>query len=355
MTAAATRGASADSSNLDVLRAIAVLLVLLDHVLEMTGDKLNRVFHPYDWYCGRLGVLLFFVHTSLVLMYSLERMHASGPRLIQRFYLRRLFRIYPLSIVTVLLVVLLRVPSLPWREFTWMGLPNLASNLALTMNLTYSRPVLSPLWSLPLEVQMYVVLPFAYLLVRPRGVRMALGLWVVAVLCALVQPHVIGRLSVAEFGPCFMGGVIAWALQRRLAPRLPSALWPFVVLAMVGIYVLAEQVSPGMHPPPLAWGLGLGLGLAIPLFHNIPAGTLQRASHLVAKYSYGIYLMHCVALWAGFYLLVGAHPVLQSVVFAVLLVSLSVGSYHLLEEPFMQYGRRLSDGGDAMRPGTAAR
>ena len=54
------------------------------------------------------GVLMFFIHTSLVLMMSLERL--GEVRTIQRFYVRRAFRIYPLAVLTVLIALLIRVP-----------------------------------------------------------------------------------------------------------------------------------------------------------------------------------------------------------------------------------------------------
>jgi peptidoglycan/LPS O-acetylase OafA/YrhL len=56
------------SPNLDFLRATAVLLVLPDHVAEQFhGDNIGPV-RVRD--IGHFGVLLFFVHTSLVLIAS---------------------------------------------------------------------------------------------------------------------------------------------------------------------------------------------------------------------------------------------------------------------------------------------
>ena len=50
---------------------MAVLLVLFDHTLKFLGfEHLGST--PIDW-AGRIGVAFFFVHTSLVLMLSLER------------------------------------------------------------------------------------------------------------------------------------------------------------------------------------------------------------------------------------------------------------------------------------------
>jgi len=59
------------SPNLDFLRASAVLLVYFFHLFITTSTRLPD-------YLGQFGVLLFFVHTSLVLMFSLERIETKG-------------------------------------------------------------------------------------------------------------------------------------------------------------------------------------------------------------------------------------------------------------------------------------
>jgi peptidoglycan/LPS O-acetylase OafA/YrhL len=97
------------SANLDLLRAIAVLLVLAQHLCKrMSVDQIGWI--PTSS-LGHFGVLLFFVHTSLVLMYSMDRSGLTGPSLLKNFYIRRIFRIYPLSILTVLVALLLHLDS----------------------------------------------------------------------------------------------------------------------------------------------------------------------------------------------------------------------------------------------------
>jgi peptidoglycan/LPS O-acetylase OafA/YrhL len=115
---------------------------------------------------GRWGVLIFFVHTCLVLSYSLERNSAFWP-----FLARRVFRIYPLSVVVVLCVVALAIPvgfpgdhfSLPNREPS-----NVLLNLLLLQNISGGISVLAPLWSLPYEMQMYLLLPALFYLISRR-------------------------------------------------------------------------------------------------------------------------------------------------------------------------------------------
>src|SRR6266404_7493565 len=86
-------------ANLDLLRSLAVLSVFFSHLVEIVTHHETEV----TWHLGQIGVLIFFVHTGLVLMQSMERLGLDGRALFLTFYVRRWFRIYPLSMFCVLL------------------------------------------------------------------------------------------------------------------------------------------------------------------------------------------------------------------------------------------------------------
>jgi peptidoglycan/LPS O-acetylase OafA/YrhL len=350
--------AGGELPNLDALRSLAVLLVLADHVLETLGQTTGRVFHPYDWYFGRLGVLLFFVHTCYVLMASMERLGTSGWTLTRTFYIRRAFRIYPLAAFCIGLVVILGVPMLPWESFTAPGAFDLASNLALTTNLTASPPVLAPLWSLPVEVQMYLVLPVMYLLTaRATDLARIAAIYLLSLVLAWYVPHLSQRLDGTMYGPCFIAGIFAFALRRRVAPRLPAGFWPVFLLGIVGAYVAIDDAFPEqVHHVLLQAAICLAVGFAIPLFRESRFAALNRVTHLIAKYSYGIYLFHCVSLWLAYYSMPFASAPGKAAFALVSLVVLSVVSYHALESPAIRLGARLSrrQVRAALRPGEAS-
>src|SRR5580692_6250213 len=89
--------------NLDFIRAMAVLSVVFEHILIAHG--VTRLGPINVAWIGVVGVFIFFVHTALVLMWSLER----RPHTLD-FYIRRVFRIYPLAIVAIVIALLFRAP-----------------------------------------------------------------------------------------------------------------------------------------------------------------------------------------------------------------------------------------------------
>jgi peptidoglycan/LPS O-acetylase OafA/YrhL len=272
-----------DSANLDFLRSFAVLLVFYVHLYDIwTGTGKDSGF---VWHLGQLGVLMFFVHTCLVLMWSLERSSLEGWRLFSSFYIRRAFRLYPLSIVCVLLAYCF---DLRWQP------ANLWRNLTLTQNLFFTGhpiypPTLTPLWSLPLEVEMYLFLPVLFLIFRNRSVKLLAAIWSISVILAFLQPGMGDRFLILRYVPCFLGGVIAWRLMRqRDIARLSVWLWPVAIVGISAIWMMAS----GKYLPLGIAAFGLCLGLAIPLFRDIKWSAATNASRIVARYSYGIYLSH---------------------------------------------------------------
>lgn len=316
-----SRGASA---NLDLLRSIAVLLVLLNH--------LTRHYH-YDHFdgVGLFGVLLFFVHTSLVLMYSMQRSHLAGFALARDFYIRRFFRIYPLSILAVLSAVALHLHA-DGRGLAIGARPGpleLVSNLLLIQNLTYSNSIIGPLWSLPLEVQMYVFLPFLFLW-RKRALGVLLLLWVV---CGVLGhfPQTIPALAwftLLLYVPNFLPGIMAFTLPEKRF--VPSWLWPVFIMLLTALvfWIPTRRVSAVAC---------LLLGLGIPFFKEIAFRPLKFVANRIATYSYGIYLGHSFFIW---YALTEHH---SWILFCVMWLVIPAALYHIFERPALDVGKRVAE------------
>ena len=347
-----------------MLRAVAVGLVFVGHLM---GTMRVRALGDL----GHLGVLLFFVHTSLVLMLSMGLLDMSGSRLYISFLVRRIFRIYPLSVLAVLLVVAFRVPSASWGTgFVWPGWPELLSNILLTQNITHSGSVDCVLWSLPFEVQMYAVLPLLYILIRRfLSLRSTLLIWLAGVAIAGLEYSLRGPAFDSEFllfryFPCFLAGVFAWRLLATQRRRLPSALWIVLLMVLIMLYrvedvfrVYGPNWLAALHgvvrndhriwlPPYFDlvrdWVFCGITGLAIPLFAELTNRWLNAVTKRVAQYSYGIYVCHVPILWLCFTRLhignVAASAILS--VFLTALVSFTL--YHCIERSGIQFGKHLA-------------
>jgi peptidoglycan/LPS O-acetylase OafA/YrhL len=336
---------SDSSVNLDVLRAVAVSTVLVDHfvpTLDYRGLFASSLLSRFTNHLGHAGVLAFFVHTSLVLMYSLERLERDGQPIVRRFYLRRFFRIYPLSIFCVLVVLVCKVPSSTWKVpdvITWRVI---AANLLLVQNVVTGQSIISPLWSLPYEVQMYVVLPLLYLLTKQRRALLWLPVLIGCfALLGLGLSVTVGKLHMANYVPCFLAGVLCYALRKKVRPIFPAALWaPFVLLAVM-VYCLIHLSSPR----PIYW-VGwlycLALAGAVHLFRQPGDGLLATASNKIATYSYGLYLWHVPVLYLLFFVLPPMALWAYALLFLTLTAVASIVTFHLIESPLMQIGRKLS-------------
>jgi peptidoglycan/LPS O-acetylase OafA/YrhL len=147
------------------------------------------------------------------------------------------------------------------------------------------------------------------------------------------------RLTMLEFVPCFLGGVLAYALLRkRLAKRIPGGLWLVAIGILLAAFAVARASYESLLPQ---WAFCLSLGLVIPFVREIPQSRLARAGHVLAKYSYGIYLLHIPALWLAFVPFGGAPHAVQWVLFAFFVCALPWAAYHLVERPGIRAGQRL--------------
>ncbi|HWZ58174.1 MAG TPA: hypothetical protein VNW46_04285, partial [Gemmatimonadaceae bacterium] len=81
---------------------------------------------------------------------------------------------------------------------------------------------------------------------------------------------------------------------------------------------------------------------AIPLMQELPNGALTRTANVIAKYSYGIYLLHIPALAIGLVAFRGSPALIQWSVCALMLVLLPVVAYHAIEEPGIRLGRGVA-------------
>jgi peptidoglycan/LPS O-acetylase OafA/YrhL len=337
-------------TNLDVVRAIAVLMVVCAHLGWFFGG-VHIGFFEFSL-LGRLGVVIFFVHSGIVNLSSIER-HArkhGERRLFWAFMLRRCLRIYPLSVFVVSVIYLTHIPVAHVNN--WMTTignhprAELIPSLLLTQNFVQFDQILEPLWSLPYEIQMYCFFPMIYLAIRRfNSGKILIFAWaLLATVEHVISPHIAkhgnpGHIfalpDMLFYFLWFLAGLYAYKEMQTSKRVLPFWALPTLLGFMCLACVLSYDHNKFMF-------LSLCLGLALPYIQSCEIGRLNRACGWIAKYSYGIYLLHDPAIWLAFVRFSHTPLVVRMGLFVLATFGGSVLLYHLLEHPMISVGNRAA-------------
>lgn len=323
------------NKNLDFMRAIAVSLVVFSHTIGMFTYSVQV--GPIDIVeLGRTGVLIFFVHTCCVLMQSLERdSHVAT------FYVRRLFRIYPLAVVCISLIMLISLPQchvesghfVMWHADTQDKL----ANILLMQSVSNRVNVLEPSWSLIIEIGMYILLPLIFMFVRTNS--KAIGLYSLILMISMSVKHTeliqsnVFLSQFTQYMPTFMGGVITYRLLKTVSPKIPAWAWPVTLVSMCLIHASTHQSDWDRYV------FTLSLGVVVPMFKELKSSSFNFTTLQVSKYSYGIYLTHFAAIYLAFDLCGQKSMGIQIPMFIALLIGVPIIAYHLIEQPMINLGK----------------
>lgn len=349
--AAAPSNAEAGDPAIEGLRGFAALLVVATHFAHLLTER------PGAWGFASTGVDLFFVLSGYVFApYLLGKPLPLRPHLV-----RRAFRLLPLYLAALLLYVGLHQPAdEAWRHF-WVHVLMLHT-LGSTEVAFFYNPAF---WSLPPEVEFYLLLPLLAWLARRTGVlalalaAAALHLLLVAAATpgdtavdarALATVHAPGLLIEFLLGTLAHAALLRWPQPWQAMLRLGAGL--AVLAAMVAVYVAyvaPEAGGPRTVPPWIGGNLGLGAALGYALAVSGIAARAARAPRWLlgtllrlGAWSYGIYLFHNAAprllkLWLPE--AAGLHALLLCIAITWLL---ALAGHHAIEKPLRSYGRRLS-------------
>lgn len=341
---------------IDSLRALAVLSVVLYH--------LDAAYLPG----GFAGVDIFFVISGYVVTRSFaSHHHEKLIPFLAGFYARRIKRILPALLVCILATVTLDVLFVPQA---WLSAQNFEtaryalvglSNVFLS---THKESYFSPriefnpyahTWSLGVEEQFYVVLPFLFFVVsRIPAPPLVFARWLIPVLCLsslsmsawlsiTASPSAYYSLT-SRFWELGAGAMLA-EYHRHHGPLLSSSrISQTVAIGVAGLLLATGLVVSGMFLFPFPTALLVVVG-GVVLIDQVAHGDARELPFLrvapivyIGTISYSIYLWH----WPVFSLFrwtVGLDRVPERIAAIVVVTALAMLSYHFIEKFFQKRGR----------------
>jgi peptidoglycan/LPS O-acetylase OafA/YrhL len=336
---AATAGPAAEQKHLpqlDGLRAIAVLAVLVSH-LTAFGEA-----------GGGYGVALFFALSGYLITGILWRSRAlveNGQSLLvtlRQFYIRRGLRILPIVYLVLAAGWILGDPEI--RRLIWWHL-GYVSNFLFAV--TGYPEKTAHFWSLAVEEQFYLVWPLFIILCPRRAL--------VGVICGLILLSAVFRIIPAPGGIVFpemltptvsdalcFGALLTLSEGNRSLARIIDWAGPFAAaFTAASVIGLTPHDAVGTSAIyfcrglAFAWVIGLAVRGGAPLLNKVLGSP---APAYIGKISYGIYVYHPFidALYAHVVETSRVAPMHWLVRFSVVTLA-SIGaaaiSWHLLEAP----------------------
>jgi peptidoglycan/LPS O-acetylase OafA/YrhL len=306
---------------------------------------------PWPFSYAAVSVDCFFVVSGYLISSSFDR----DPNLM-RFYIRRIFRIYPLYVVVVAAqAAILLVLTPPGTSVAGvMVLRYIIANATfanflqpdLGNDVLSSLPVgtLNPsMWTLKIELGFYLIMPFIWMATRRLGWSLLVMLFVGSAAYQLTLKH---------------------AGYFELARQLPGQLQFFVL--GIGIYRLRGR--PALSPP-AACAVTLVVGCAITAMHHttLPVIYPLMIAALVAlvalktpalsvetDMSYGVYLFHGPIIQLSLLLGIDRRDWIGLVLTIAVVFALAWIAERIIESPGIDLGRSLIRHASQRTPSTSA-
>jgi peptidoglycan/LPS O-acetylase OafA/YrhL len=351
---------------LDLLRALAIIVVVIYHA-ALFGFKMPGGVDRFGW----IGVDLFFVLSGYLIGGQLLAPLARDESIkLGRFFARRALRIMPAYFVVLAIYFLL--PS--WREYPDMSQPLWKFLLSVQNIELHGGTAFSHAWSLAVEDQFYLCLPFILLLANrwPRAALLIPGVIVFGGI--LLRTFLVWQNPAADFGVSFRAfqswiyyptwtrldplvfGVVLAAIERfRPAwwKRLTNyAIWlwlPGLALIAYALYLGEGEyltVAAAIWQFPLV-ALGMAALLICAVSPRLPFRRVAiPGAAFVASIAYSAYLIqklaiHFVAQFCT------THNIALTSASALVLVEICVYAvatilFLAVERPFLQLRHRIA-------------
>lgn len=352
---AAASGARDRFAAIDGLRGLLAFGVFGHHAVVVPSYLQTGIWQapPSSFYTliGEMGVALFFVVTGFLFWRKL--LHEHGMPDWKQLYIGRIFRIAPVYLVAVAVVLAVvwsrtryelrePFPEVFFDTTRWLGL-GLLGQPDVNQYQDTGRLLAGVTWTLRYEWLFYLCLPLLALFAR-RHWHLSFALGGALACCAL---HVVYQTPPALYAGLFFFGMIPASLdQLGLRICVGRKLAPVITLAC--LWLLFTQYSTVMGAAQL---LLMGIFFSVLSVGDASLEVLKaRPVRRLGEISYSVYLLHGLVLMGVFSIGAVRDYALASnggcwlviAVCGVLVIAISTMSHLLIERPGIGLGRKLA-------------
>ncbi|RXT48173.1 hypothetical protein B6S44_24215 [Bosea sp. Tri-44] len=358
--------ASGRNAEIEALRAVAVIIVIIGHGGELLGWK-EAPFARVLAFFG--GVDLFFVISGYVIAsaYVGQFTKVVGDksaywRLVVAFWIRRFYRILPSSWLWLIIVIVLATTYNSTQVFGGVrgGLGDFIAVVLNIANFHFAKCVVPDVWcgsngvywSLSLEEQFYFCFPFVLLLPRRY---MVLCLSVIIVIYLFVPRTTmiwftrIDGISLGVLLAIFRSSEVYALVEPRLFTSRPARLFAAVFLISAIVIVPGSTGLVSFYPSVVVGVSGLLVLIAsYDKSYLFASGILRTVLVWIGERSFALYLIHNPVFWfiretqARLFSVETLSPAVLCAVAALLMVALADLNYRFFETPLRNKGKLVA-------------
>ncbi|MDR7031659.1 acyltransferase [Mesorhizobium sp. BE184] len=356
---------------LDAVRGIAAATVALWHWISMANLPYPsfKSAHAALSTGSELAVTIFFVLSGMVLTLSIRNAKGGGDGIIiLSYFVRRIFRIFPLLIVVVsfAFVEMYALRAILGIETQWKNYANFTFSIWIDNILLFLTTFNPPGWTLKIEIVGYILIPFIVLAgSRPLLKALIYGcLFIILSILIVKTGWWIIWPSYKQLMPMFIPGIFLGFIANTPDFKNTSAL-PFLVAGIVGLGIL---IRVQIFQYDLTFLVSTCCACLV-VWAILDRGPFHRfinspALRWLGDISYGTFLWHYPLLWCWFYIFgsyVGTTNLwiwlAAGAVGLPLTLLFSQFTFRYVERPMMEFASRLTrqfKGKDAPRTDASA-
>ncbi|MCA2186604.1 acyltransferase family protein [Nonomuraea cavernae] len=215
---------------LDALRGIGAMAVVAEHLMPWLLPSLR----PYWFSLGAFGILLFFLVSGYIIPTSLER-HGD----VRKFWISRAFRLYPLYLAVIVLVVGMAW-WVPVREQVQRDGSAVAAHATMLLDVVSVGGLADTMWTLSYEMVFYLLVTALFVTGQHmRSGLLAMLFGAVAVIAGLVLSRAV---LVGEWLSYVSAAVFVAGLACVISGRFRTAGAYALGLLAVTLVVLGSRV-----------------------------------------------------------------------------------------------------------------
>ena len=328
--------------SLDVLRALAILAVLLLHSAELLNHAPDFIYRIFSF--GWIGVDLFFVLSGFLIGRQVFGNARHEERPLKNFLLRRFFRTWPLYYVVLIVYLVFK----PLAGFPFNDQP--LKFFFFVQNFFEPRDFVQS-WSLCIEEQFYILFPLlffkfnlrnapAYIWLLPgfaslsyRLVLYLVGVDALNITNAAYNYHFsfLGHLDGIAWGLFLARSFDQWIGLQNKKPFLLSG-----VILLIGACLYIGPYNTGDRVVLSFQLLALAFSLILVGSYDLKSIPGQKLFHYLAIWSYGIYLWNNLTVKVSLKLFSHNNDLVRFSIFIILTLLISSASYYLIEKPTLK-------------------